>query len=108
MMRGKNWISDADIDEKLASSEVISFSDLPNFQSDFIDDDIGYLLEAAERSGLKRLIAFDMTHGDVNMPVVRIVAPEAECWAVFQQHAGRGWLGPRAIERLHHAMRHAQ
>lgn len=104
MMKGKNWMSDADVDEKLARSEVISFADLPDFQSDYIDEDLAYLIESARRSGLKRLVAFDLTHGDVNMPVVRIVAPEAETWAIFQKHGSRSWLGPRAIARLHEAM----
>lgn len=106
LMMNKSWITDSDIDDKLASAASIPFSDLPNFQSDYIDEDIGYLLNGAKKSGLERIIAFDMTHGDVNMPVVRVVAPEAETWAVYQQHTGRGWLGPRAIERLHHATRH--
>jgi len=104
MMKGKNWMSEEDIDEKLARSQVVSFADLPDFQSDFIDEDLDYLIECAKNSGLKRLVAFDMTHADVNMPVVRIVAPEAETWAIFQKHGGRSWLGPRAIARLHEAM----
>jgi ribosomal protein S12 methylthiotransferase accessory factor YcaO len=66
----------------------------------YIDDDVRLMLQGLRRSGLSQVIAFDMTHPEVGLPVVRVIVPRAETWSAFHVHTGRGHLGPRVSEEL--------
>ena len=65
-----------------------------------IDEDVRLLLSRPPEYGLHQLVAFDMTHPEVGIPVVRIVIPLAETWPVFHLHTGRGSFGPRIARAL--------
>jgi YcaO-like protein with predicted kinase domain len=89
-----------EIGDLFSSGDCISFRDLPTFEHDYIDQDVELLLSRLPLYGLHQLIAFDMTHPDVGIPVVRIVVPLAETWPVFHLHTGRGVFGPRIAQEL--------
>jgi YcaO-like protein with predicted kinase domain len=89
-----------ELKEMLGGGEVISFKDIPTFESRYVNDDLQYMLDRLPSSGLTQVIAFDLTHEAVGIPVVRIVVPKAETWAVFNIHTGRGVFGSRVREVL--------
>jgi ribosomal protein S12 methylthiotransferase accessory factor len=80
--------------------EVISFEDIPIYEHNYIDEDVRCLLDRLPQYGLDQVIAFDLTHPDVGLPVVRLVVPGAETWPVFHLHTGRGVFGPRVARVL--------
>jgi len=89
-----------EVGDLFSDGDCISFRDLPTFEHDYIDQDVELLLSRLPLYGLRQVIAFDMTHPDVGLPVVRIVAPLAETWPVFHLHTGRGVFGPRITQEL--------
>ena len=70
------------IEGLFGSGEVIRFKDIPSVEHRRIDEDLEFLLERLPRWGLHEVVAFDLTHPSVGMPVVRLVVPNAETWAV--------------------------
>jgi ribosomal protein S12 methylthiotransferase accessory factor YcaO len=78
----------------------ISFSTLPSYEHEYIDQDVALLLRRLPDFGISQLVAFDMTRPDVGIPVVRVVIPRAETWTVFHLHTGRGTFGPRIAQEL--------
>jgi YcaO-like protein with predicted kinase domain len=80
--------------------QIIDFADVPSVQNSYIDDDVRLMLRMLPQSGLQQVVAFDMTHRDVRIPVVRVVVPRAETWSAFHVHTGRGIFGPRVSEEL--------
>jgi ribosomal protein S12 methylthiotransferase accessory factor len=80
--------------------ETINFNDVPSVQNQYIDDDVRLMLRGLANSGLSQVIAFDMTHPDVGLPVVRVIVPRAETWSAFHVHTGRGHFGPRVTQEL--------
>jgi ribosomal protein S12 methylthiotransferase accessory factor YcaO len=78
----------------------ISFSTLPSYDHEYIDQDVALLLRRLPDFGISQLVAFDMTRPDVGIPVVRVVIPRAETWTVFHLHTGRGTFGPRIAQEL--------
>lgn len=54
------------------------FKDSPNYESDNIDDDIIYELEALERSGLSQILVVNLTRPEFNIPVARVIIPGLE------------------------------
>jgi YcaO-like protein with predicted kinase domain len=87
-------------EEMFETLNPIPFDDIPTFRHEHIDEDVELLLDRLPRFGLHQLIAFDMTHPRVNIPVVRVVVPLAETWTVFHLHTGRGAFGPRVAAEL--------
>lgn len=79
---------------------TIPFSSIPTHKNSYIDDDLRLMLDRMPASGLHELIAFDLTHPDVNIPVVRVVVPRAESWTVFHLHTGRAVFGDRVSQEL--------
>jgi ribosomal protein S12 methylthiotransferase accessory factor len=82
------------------STIEVRFGDIPTVENEYIDDDIRLLLDRLPASGIGQVIAFDMTHPAVGIPVVRVVVPRAEAWTVFHLHTGRGLFGRRISEQL--------
>lgn len=59
-------------------STLKKFKDSPNYESDNIDDDIIYELEALERSGLGQILVVNLTRLEFNIPVARVIIPGLE------------------------------
>jgi YcaO-like protein with predicted kinase domain len=88
------------IDEVFDQGSWMSFGEIPSVENERIDDDVRLLLSRLPEYGLHQLVAFDMTHAEVGIPVVRVVIPLAETWPVFHLHTGRGTFGPRIAQEL--------
>jgi YcaO-like protein with predicted kinase domain len=88
------------IDEVFDQGRWMSFDEIPSVEDEWIDEDVQLMLSRLPEYGLHQLVAFDMTHPDVRIPVVRIVIPLAETWPVFHLHTGRGTFGPRIAQEL--------
>ncbi|HET6208143.1 MAG TPA: YcaO-like family protein [Terracidiphilus sp.] len=88
------------IDEVFDQGRWVSFGEIPSIENERIDDDVRLLLSRLPECGLRQLVAFDMTHAGVGIPVVRVVIPLAETWPVFHLHTGRGTFGPRIAQEL--------
>lgn len=88
------------VEDLLEGAEMISFGDVPTVDHQYIDDDVELMMERLPHDGLTQLVAFDLTHPDVKIPVVRVVVPLAETWTVFHLHTGRGTFGPRIAQEM--------
>jgi ribosomal protein S12 methylthiotransferase accessory factor YcaO len=63
-------------------SPVISFEELPNHDiGDILE--IELILSQLLRVGLKKVIVVDITHPEMNIPVVRMFIPGVENWSIF-------------------------
>lgn len=103
IMENKEWVDQKSVESLRRDAETVLFSAVPSREHDYIDDDVRYMFEHLSMAGLNQVIAVDLTHRDVQMPVVRVVIPKAETWAVFHVHTGRGVLGARGAEALFYA-----
>jgi ribosomal protein S12 methylthiotransferase accessory factor len=103
IMQGKGWVTLEEIERRRSQAEEIWFSDIPSLYNEYIDDDVTFILNQLPESDLHRVVAFDLTHPDTGIPVVKVVVPFAETWAVFHVHTGRGRLGRRAARLLEDA-----
>ncbi|MCW3129702.1 MAG: YcaO-related McrA-glycine thioamidation protein [Methanophagales archaeon] len=83
-MRKKNehWFS---------TSEDKDFESVNSFSSDSNDflDDIKYTVERIRRAGLERVVVVDLTREEIGMPVVRVIVPGLEMYAVDGDRIGR-------------------
>lgn len=95
-------LSHGEIDQLFDGAEFdwIAFRELPSTQNERIDQDVELLLSRLPASGLDRVIVFDMTRPEIEIPVVRVVVPSAETWHIFHLLTGRGCLGPRIAGSL--------
>jgi ribosomal protein S12 methylthiotransferase accessory factor YcaO len=50
--------------------------------------------------GFTQVVAVDLTHQELGVPVIRVVMPGAETWSVFFAHGQRARLGARANQVL--------
>lgn len=88
------------VEDLFDGAGTIAFGDVPTIDHQYIDEDVELMLARLPNDGLTQLVAFDLTHPDVNIPVVRVVVPLAETWTVFHLHTGRGTFGPRIGREL--------
>ena len=79
-----------------ATDETVSFADLPAFRSGDFMDDIAYTLDQLAAGGLDRCIVVDLTREEIGVPVVRVVVPGLEVYAMDNERVG---------ERCRHARR---
>ena len=68
--------------------DEVAFSSIPSFDSDDFLTDIRYVSDALERSGLDRVIVVDLTRPEIGVPVVRVVVPGLEVYAMDQERSG--------------------
>ena len=54
------------------------FGDAPDWDSDTLDGDIDWELDRLRDSGIKQVIAVDLTKGAFGLPVVRVIIPRLE------------------------------
>jgi ribosomal protein S12 methylthiotransferase accessory factor len=57
------------------NSAKIDFSHLKNFATDSFEDDITYMLDALKATGLSSAIVVNLTKGEFNIPVVKVIVP---------------------------------
>jgi putative methanogenesis marker protein 1 len=68
--------------------DEVAFSSIPSFDSDDFLTDIRYVSDALERSGMDRVIVVDLTRQEIGVPVVRVVVPGLEVYAMDQERSG--------------------
>jgi YcaO-like protein with predicted kinase domain len=66
-----------------------NFSELSSFDSNDFLDDINLVTERLRAAGLDRIIAVDLTREPIGVPVVRVIVPGLEVYAMDQERAGR-------------------
>jgi len=71
-----------------ADSESVSFADLPSFDSDDFLTDIRHVIDRLRAVGLSRVIVVDLTRPEIGIPVVRVVVPGLEIYAMDQDRMG--------------------
>ena len=70
------------------SGREIDLKDLKNESADYVLDDIETVLGKLMDSGFEMVIVSDLTRPEVNIPVVRVVIPGMECYAMDPQRMG--------------------
>ena len=71
------------------SRESRRFSDIPSFDSlDFLDD-ITLAQQRLREAGLRRMIVVNLTRETIGVPVVRVIVPGLEVFAMDQERIGR-------------------
>jgi ribosomal protein S12 methylthiotransferase accessory factor len=72
-----------------ASSGNRKFSDIPSFDtSDFLDD-ITLAQKRLQKAGLPKVIVVNLTRETIGVPVVRVIVPGLEVFAMDQERVGR-------------------
>ncbi|NYT04877.1 MAG: YcaO-related McrA-glycine thioamidation protein [Methanomicrobiales archaeon] len=67
----------------------VAFSSIASFDSDDFLTDIRHVLALLGRAGLDRVIAVDLTREEIGIPVVRVIVPGLEVFAVDQERVGQ-------------------
>jgi ribosomal protein S12 methylthiotransferase accessory factor len=70
-----------------ADSEV-PFSALPSAENDDFLADIGAIVSALGRAGMTRVIVADLTREEIGVPVVRVIVPGLEVYAMDNERIG--------------------
>jgi putative methanogenesis marker protein 1 len=78
----KHWFEISEVEE---FDRVSSFS----FDSNDFLVDIQYMVERLRRVGLERVIVVDLTREEIGVPVVRVIVPGLEMYAVDGERIGR-------------------
>ena len=85
-------IRDALLDALARETASTSFTTVPNFAADNLDEDLRWALRRLQAVGIDRVIAVDLTRSDFLIPVVRLVIPGLE----WDPHHPNYQPGPRA------------
>ncbi len=82
-MKGMNrmWFYPSPSSRKLDDYEVLDTPD--------ILDDIGIALGKLKKNGFRRVVAVDLTRKELGVPVVRMIVPWMEVYALDEERAGR-------------------
>ena len=72
-----------------AENGTVEFSALPSFDSDDFLTDIRRVTDRLGAAGLSRVIVVDLTRPEIGIPVVRVIVPGLEIYAVDQDRIGR-------------------
>lgn len=76
----RHWFTDGD---------TLEFAAMPSFDSDDFLTDINRVLDRLAAAGLSRVVVVDLTRPEIGIPVVRVVVPGLEIYAVDQDRIGR-------------------
>ena len=68
---------------------VKKFSEIKAYVNEDILDDIKLILSRLKQSGLKRAIVVDLTNPSIGIPVVRVIVPGLETFALSSSIMGR-------------------
>jgi putative methanogenesis marker protein 1 len=71
------------------ASRDVEFSTLISYDSDDFLQDICFSVDRLREAGLDRVIVTDLTRRETGVPVVRVVVPGLECYAMDQDRIGR-------------------
>ncbi len=71
-----------------ATSQRRRFEDLPSVRHGDILDDIRFMIRRLRENGMKQVVAVNLTHEDFDIPVVRLMVPGLESWAVLHSRVG--------------------
>ena len=71
------------------SEKKVAFNEISSHDTDDFLSDISYVTTALGRSGLDRVIVCDLTRPEIGVPVVRVVVPGLEVFAMDQERVGR-------------------
>ena len=67
------------IRDRITSSKTARrFSDVPNSDADTFEEDVEWELRCLRQTGVRRVIAVDLTKPEFDLPVVRIIIPGLE------------------------------
>jgi putative methanogenesis marker protein 1 len=70
-------------------AEEIAFAEIRSFDSDDFRKDITHTIDALRRAGLDRVIVVDLTREEIGVPVVRVIVPGLEVYAMDQERMGK-------------------
>lgn len=77
-----------------ATSEV-PFSDIPSFDSDDFLTDIRFVIDRITGAGIRRVIVYDLTRPELGVPVVRVIVPGLEVFAMDGDRMGARCMNAR-------------
>jgi ribosomal protein S12 methylthiotransferase accessory factor len=72
-----------------AESETVRFAAMPSFDSDDFLTDINHVTDRLAKAGLSRVVVVDLTRPEIGIPVVRVIVPGLEMYAMDQDRMGR-------------------
>lgn len=72
-----------------AGNSYISADEILSCGTDDFKTDIEIIVEKLKAAGLDRVIVFDLTDPEINVPVVRVVVPGLECFTIDNERRGR-------------------
>nr|WP_319538367.1 YcaO-related McrA-glycine thioamidation protein [uncultured Methanospirillum sp.] len=70
------------------NGESIAFSDMYAFRSEDFLDDITYTLGQLKRAGISHVLVTDLTRPEIGIPVVRVIVPGLEHYAMDPERIG--------------------
>jgi len=76
---------------------TVNYDELHSYDSDDFARDIQFAIDALKKQGLDRVIVVDLTRAEIGIPVVRVIVPGLEVYAMDPERRG---------ERLRHAKNH--
>lgn len=79
------WFSKSGKEKKISEIDCLDTKD--------IYDDILLVLDRLKKAGFKKVIAVDLTRRELGIPVVRIIVPGLEVFAMDEDRAGQRLLG---------------
>jgi len=75
----------------------VAYPEIPSYDSDDFLKDIRFAIEALNKQGLDRVIVVDLTREEIGIPVVRVIVPGLEVFAMDPARRG---------DRVNHAKDH--
>ena len=75
----------------------VSYPEIPSYDSDDFVKDIRFAIDALNKQGLDRVIVIDLTREEIGVPVVRVIVPGLEAFAMDPERRG---------DRVNHAQDH--
>ncbi len=76
---------------------TVNYDELHSYDSDDFARDIQFAIDALKKQGLDRVIVVDLTREEIGVPVVRVIVPGLEAYAMDPERRGN---------RLRHAKNH--
>jgi len=69
-------------------SGTVDYASIGSSDTDDFKQDIENIIAALDRQGLDRVIVVDLTREEIGIPVVRVIVPGLECYAMDPQRRG--------------------
>lgn len=66
----------------------IAYNDMPSYHTDDFLDDIHIIMDRLKAAGLDRVIVVDLTRPEIGVPVVRVIVPGLEHYAMDPERLG--------------------